>query len=483
MIACIENLIQNLLQVSISMAVVLAVVLLLLPLWQRRYSARWRKAIWLVIAVRLLIPFSLQLPSAPVQLHMDLQSAPAWTEQQTGLPEQPMTSPAVMPGAQNITINNHPAISPMGTKPASAVLAEQEKQPLSRGVVLFGLWMTGMLAVLLYHGVQYGCFRHKALACAQPLEDSAIVLQKAAADLNLRRYPAVLVSSQVQGPMLLGYMQPVILLPERIYSQRELLLILRHELMHYKQRDLWYKLILLLASAVHWFNPLVHWMNRQANRDVEQVCDEMVVQGQDMAYRKAYSMTILNTMASQRGIAMSTYLSREAQNSKKRFAAILQPKAYKRGAVVLATVILLVVMISGCLQLGSSDTGLGFYEKAAAFLPEDAITDPAAYTVMGEEEESAYLIYTWGEEPYEVPEEEAYGNGPGYTSDDGRHYRYQRWLTISVDKEDGAMVYMQYHRNEDDMKPPVKPAEIGRDAQARMNYVKKVARKLVDGGE
>ena len=77
MIAYIENLIQNLLQVSISMAVVLAVALLLLPLWQRRYSTRWRKVIWLVIAVRLLIPFSLQLPSAPVQLDMDLQSAPA----------------------------------------------------------------------------------------------------------------------------------------------------------------------------------------------------------------------------------------------------------------------------------------------------------------------------------------------------------------------------------------------------------------------
>ena len=394
-----------------------------------------------------------------------------------------MNNPAVMPGAQNITINNYATNSPMGTKPVSAVLVEQKKQPISRGVNLFGLWMTGMLAVLLYHGVQYGRFRRKALACAKPLEDSAIVLQQAAADLNLRHYPAVLVTSQVRGPMLLGYLQPVILLPERMFNQQELLLILRHELMHHKQCDLWYKLILLLASAVHWFNPLVHWMNRQANRDVEQVCDELVVQGQDMAYRKAYSMTILNTMASQRGIAMSTYLSREAQNSKKRFAAILQPKAYKRGAVVLAAVIVLVVMVSGCLQLGSRDAGLGFYEKVAAFLPENVIADPKVYTVMGEDEESGYLIYTWGEEPYEVPEEEAYGNGSGYTGDDGRHYRYQRWLTISVDKEDGTMVYLQYHRNKDDMEPPVKPAELGRSKEKRDAYVQNVAKKLIDGGD
>ena len=54
--------IHNLLQVSIGMAVVVAMALLLLPLWQRRYSARWHKVIWLVIVVCLLLFFSLQLP-------------------------------------------------------------------------------------------------------------------------------------------------------------------------------------------------------------------------------------------------------------------------------------------------------------------------------------------------------------------------------------------------------------------------------------
>ena len=54
--------IQNLLQVSIGMAVVVAMALLLLPLWKRRYSARWHKVIWLVIVVCLLLFFSFQLP-------------------------------------------------------------------------------------------------------------------------------------------------------------------------------------------------------------------------------------------------------------------------------------------------------------------------------------------------------------------------------------------------------------------------------------
>ena len=66
-----------LLQISLSTAAVIGVLLLLVPLWQRRYSARWRKTIWLIFAVRLLVPFSLELPQTAVQLEMDLQAAPA----------------------------------------------------------------------------------------------------------------------------------------------------------------------------------------------------------------------------------------------------------------------------------------------------------------------------------------------------------------------------------------------------------------------
>lgn len=54
-----SQLFETVLQISLSMTVVLGVLLLLVPVWQKHYSAKWRKVIWLVMAVRLLIPFSL----------------------------------------------------------------------------------------------------------------------------------------------------------------------------------------------------------------------------------------------------------------------------------------------------------------------------------------------------------------------------------------------------------------------------------------
>ena len=70
-------------------------------------------------------------------------------------------------------------------------------------------------------------------------------------------------------------------------------MIFRHELIHWRRKDLWYKLLLLAARSIHWCNPLVWRMAKRAERDLEISCDSMAVQGRDAAYRKAYGLMIL----------------------------------------------------------------------------------------------------------------------------------------------------------------------------------------------
>ena len=63
--------------------------------------------------------------------------------------------------------------------------------------------------------------------------------------------------------MMTGFVKPRILLPDADFTTDELRLILKHELVHYKRRDLWYKGLVLAANAIHWFNPAVY--NEQAH--------------------------------------------------------------------------------------------------------------------------------------------------------------------------------------------------------------------------
>ena len=481
-----ETFMQTILQISISTAAVIGFLLLLVPIWQQRYSARWRKVIWLVIGIRLLVPFSLELPEAPVVMDVNL-------EEQTGfiIPAQEAAHTETRYDTTAVTENQAVTVKPEAQnyeettmEPTVPVMVQkQEQEQVSYGTILFAVWILGFAVFVLWHCVQYAMFCRKVFATAMLLEDDGWLLKNAGEDMKVHRLPDIFISAEVQSPMLVGFIKPAILIPERIYEEQELLLILRHELMHYKHHDLWYKLILLVANAVHWFNPLVYLMLRQAGRDVEQVCDGNVVIGKDMAYRKAYSLTILNTMTSQKGVVLSTCLSKDAQNVKKRFAGILQPKQYKRGAAVFLGIVLLAVAASGCLQIGEKDAGVEAYEKVAAFLPEDAIHDPTVYEVIGEADDE-YLMYIWIEGAYEVTSEEAkkarlneaalaYGR-------DGKDYLYDRALVMWVSQKDGYIASVGYDNR---IMDNVKPSEIGRDKEKRDKYVQKIAKTLINDGE
>ncbi len=467
---------QTVLQISITMAAVIGIMLLLVPVWQNRYSAKWRKLIWLVIAVRLLVPFSIELPEAPVQMSVNFQEAVTvgeqalYVEQTPTIPIAPVIQTALIAPSNN-TVHT-----------SGADVQDNTMVPLDWGTVLALIWLAGVLLFLGYHAVQYRTFKRKAIEASQSIEDGETLLHRAGIGLELHHYPTVQFNHFVQSPMLIGFRKPMILIPYRIYGENELVMILRHELIHYKHHDLWYKLILLCANAVHWFNPLVWLMNRQAGRDLEEVCDEYVVSGQDMEYRKAYTMTILNTMANQKGVALSTHLSKDAQNTKKRFSEILHPKQYKKGIAVLLVVLIAIIGASGCLMIRDEDKGQELYRRVASYLSEDAITNPDVYEMT--ELDNGRIIYTWSEELTEVTDGRVDKFGIGYHDpDSGKNYRYERILMIQTSAENDDIISVTYYRNEDEMTPPVKPSDIGRDIALRDEYIHDLLKDLVPDGE
>lgn len=99
-----------------------------------------------------------------------------------------------------------------------------------------------------------------------------------------------------ESPMIIGFLKPVLILPKEQYSAEKLYFILKHELVHLKRGDVYLKLLFVTANAVHWFNPLIWIMQKEAVIDMELSCDERVTQGADYAMRKAYTETLLSML-------------------------------------------------------------------------------------------------------------------------------------------------------------------------------------------
>ena len=256
--------INTLLEISLSTSVVILLVLVLNRLIDKRYMAKGKYFLWLILAVRLVIPVNITLPKAPVTV-----TVPERTVVLTApVDDAPI---AIMDNEQwNHVISN----AQCSATTYSSLMTIEELVSL--------IWLIGALVLLLFHLINYWRFRR----AIKP------ILKK---DGEYRKLP-IYRCHGIESPMMTGFFRPSILLPDTDFSPEELDIILTHEYVHYKRKDLWYKLLLVAANAVHWFNPLVYLMVRQANRDMEYSCDDAVTKGRDLEFRKLYSMTILKTM-------------------------------------------------------------------------------------------------------------------------------------------------------------------------------------------
>ena len=336
----LQSLFQDIIQVSLTTSVVIGLLLLLLPLIHKNYSARWRYLVWLVLAVRLLIPYSPSLPQAPIEITPPEQQiafqAPA---QNTGaMPVVSQTSAPPVSEAQT------------GTAEAASTVTLEE--------ILAAVWAGGIVLFLLYHLTGYLLFKRSVLRFARPAADSRIltIFRDVKAEMNVSRAIGLLTCKKVQSPMMTGFFRPVLLLPDWDYSDTELMLILKHELIHYQRRDIWYKLILIGTNAVHWFNPLVYLMTAVSNRDIEMACDSQLIGGASVAYRKRYSETILTAVhkGNRRQTVFSTYFYGGPKTMKERFSNIFDMRKKRRGILALCVIVLIIGLAGSSVAYGEN---------------------------------------------------------------------------------------------------------------------------------
>ena len=91
---------------------------------------------------------------------------------------------------------------------------------------------------------------------------------------------------------LVGVIRPYIALPLTAAPQ-EAVHVLTHEICHYKGRDHWFSVLRLVCCVIHWFNPLVWLAAFMSRTDGELACDSRVVRPLSTEDRLNYSNTLV----------------------------------------------------------------------------------------------------------------------------------------------------------------------------------------------
>ena len=382
-----EDLLLRTLTLSAACSAVLLPLLLLARRIRHRYAARTLYVLFLLLALRLVLPVQLSwsAPAVTVEVPTYSISAPV----QRPAPVQNMTPAEQNPSGQT---NQSPAQS----LPQQVQTAPEAEPVTIRSTQLLSiLWLAGAGVFLAFHCVSYLLARRKLLRSAlSPTPDQADKCSALRQELNICRSVGLMRSSAVSSPMMLGLVRPVILLPERDLTISELDLTLRHELLHLKRRDVAYKAVMLLANAVHWFNPLVWWMAREAGRNLELCCDEAVIRSLNGGGRREYGQVLLQAAADASGPALSTRFGSGKGQLKDRLGNLFLKK--RRGVPLLCCALALVLALGGlvaCEQVDGGETpsgntltaqeALDALKESIAFDPETAtltFTVPAGYS-------------------------------------------------------------------------------------------------------
>lgn len=339
-----ETFLLNLLKTSLLGSLAILAMLVLKPLWRERYRAKTRCWLWLALAVFLLLPIDFSVKNAPVQAEPPKdytlfvgtdKTAIQSTDNLFGdMAEKSGQSPA----AVRDTIIQRPVTNP----------EQKTTRYIPVTTILFYGYLAGAAAFLLYQGVSYAHFRRTVRRWKRDVAraDYAAMLSNTARDLGVSA-PEMIVCEAISTPAVTGLLRPRLLLPHERYDVQELRYILRHELCHLKRRDMLFKLVLLAANAMHWFNPVVYLMLRQADEDIELACDSAATDGLDRAERAAYSRTLLAAVQSSvRALPATTCFGGTVERLKRRITNVLGAQK-KRGLGIVALVLAL-TLTAGC---------------------------------------------------------------------------------------------------------------------------------------
>lgn len=177
--------------------------------------------------------------------------------------------------------------------------------------------------------------------------------------------------------MLIGIIRPVIILPQFAYVHNEmgneLKNILRHELTHYKRKDIFYKWVVMAITSLHWFNPLMPLIRREVGKACELSCDEAVISKMSAGKKRQYGNTLLAFSAAKRlpaGI-FATTLSEGKAELKERLMSIMNYK--KQSTWVIILTLMLTVLLTGCaVGLGASKGASGTSAPASGAQPSSS---------------------------------------------------------------------------------------------------------------
>ncbi len=285
------------LEISLPVSVLIISLLLSKSILNKRYLAKTRYYIWLILALRLLFPFDLPAVSKSVKpVHIEIPKDIVYYREKQPVPKENIDENLYNNIINSPSINkeNNIAQNKINSTVNKTSIVYNEPKTITVSDILLYIWIGGFILMSIYFTFQNFILKRRLSKYSDFNNKYQIMLNSLANSLNIKNSLNVYECRCISSPVIVGIINPKIYIPKFNLSTEMLNMMLYHELVHYKRKDILYKLIMLCCCTIHWFNPFVWIMSKEAERDIEISCDEEVIRDKSMDFCRLYSDSIMN---------------------------------------------------------------------------------------------------------------------------------------------------------------------------------------------
>ena len=290
---------------TLSVSVLAVVLLFLKAMLNDKLSPRWQYGIWMILAVRIMVPVSMKNYFAlPISL---------WIETLKAYVENNLESDY----ATVYQITNMKHVFPI-----------LNGKPISVTDWIFVIYITGMVLSFLGYALSYLRLRTFLKYGETPTSEISSKITEVCKSYGLKACKTVMIKN-LPSALVCGGVKPILVLPKEEELDDKVIL---HELMHLKYHDELQSVFWCILRCMHWCNPFLQYVFCRIENDMESLCDQRVLERLEGEARREYGLILLNMVNEKYArVPGTSSISNGGKNIKRRIAAIVRFKKYPKG--------------------------------------------------------------------------------------------------------------------------------------------------------
>lgn len=348
---------DKLLKVTLEGSFLVLIILLVRKLMKKRMKKSFIYYIWLVLIIKMLLPFGMESSISIYNLIPDRLNI---ENLEINTSENISKNNFIENNKENINLEDKDTINNLGEISNNSEVLLDGKSNISNESynlktiniknILVVLWTLIVILLTLKNIISYIIFKNSIIK-EKEIDNFKLdnYLEEGKALLNVKKNIKIKTSNKVKIPILIGALKPYIVIPHNLIStldDKEIKYIILHELSHYKRKDILIVWLSKIVEITQFFNPLIIFGLKTMKEDCEEACDEYVLSNLEKNENKAYGNTIIKVIENitiNNSIIGTTAMASNKKNIKDRIKNIAESRNFGFKGLLLGIIVVIVL--------------------------------------------------------------------------------------------------------------------------------------------